>query len=99
MTEITHFVCEIEPNVLITHDGFVQLGIFHHSLEDHLRLNSGTEWQVTYWTPDPLGTRYKRINFQHTMRANESSPKTDNATDNRPRDFPDQPTTRLDRPL
>jgi hypothetical protein len=99
MTEITHFVCEIEPNVLITHDGFVQLGIFHHSLEDHLRLNSGTEWQVTYWTPDPLGTRYKRINFQHTMRANENSPKTDNATDNRPRDFPDQPTTRLDRPL
>lgn len=99
MTEKTHFVCEIEPNVLITHDGFVQLGIFHHSLEDHLRLNSETDWQVTYWTPDPLGIRYKRINFQHTMKANEGSPKTDNALDNRPRDFPDQPAVRLDRPL
>ena len=84
---------------LITHDGYVQMGIFKHSLEDHLRLNSETNWQVTYWMPDPFNIRYKRINFQHTMKANEGSPKTDNASDNRPRDFPDQATNRLERTL
>jgi len=49
--------------------------------------------------PDPLGLRYKRANFQHTMKANEGSPRTDNANDSRPRDFPDQPTERLERTL
>jgi len=28
---------------LITHDGYIQLGVFHHSLEDHLHLNSEVE--------------------------------------------------------
>ena len=84
---------------LITHDGHVQMGIFRHSLETHLRLNSETNWQVTYWMPDPFNIRYKRINFQHTMKANEGSPKTDNASDSRPRDFPDQATNRLERTL
>ena len=49
--------------------------------------------------PDPLGKRYKRANFQHTMKANEGSARTDNAVDSRPRDFPDQAQTRLDRTL
>ena len=38
--------------------------------------------------PDPFCIRYKRINYQHTMKANEGSPRTDNALDSRPRDFP-----------
>ena len=85
---------------LITHDGHVQMGFFRHSLETHLRMNAETNWQVTYWMPDPFSVRYKRVNFQHTMKANEGSPKTDNATDSRPRDFPgEQETTRLERSL
>ena len=84
---------------LITHDGHVQMGIFRHSLETHLRLNPDIDWQVTYWMPDTFSIRYKRINFQHTMKANEGSPRTDNALDSRPRDFPDQATVRLERTL
>ena len=49
--------------------------------------------------PDPFSIRYTRPNYQHTMKANEGSPKTDNATDSRPRDFPDQATNRLERTL
>jgi len=33
------------------------------------------------------------------MKANEGSPRTDNANDSRPRDFPDQPMERLERTL
>jgi len=83
----------------ISHDGYIQLGSFSHSVEKHLELCPEQEWQVTYWMPDPFRIRYPRPNYQHTMKANEGSPKTDNATDSRPRDFPDQPTERLERTL
>lgn len=79
---------------LITHDGYVQLGCFHHSLEDHYRLNPTIDWLETYWVPDPFGMRYKRVTFQQTEKANEGSPRTDNAGDNRPRDFPDEGSAR-----
>ena len=79
---------------LITHDGYVQLGCFHHSLEDHYRLNPTIDWLETYWVPDPFGMRYKRVTFQQTEKANEGSPRTDNATDSRPRDFPDEGSAR-----
>jgi hypothetical protein len=83
----------------ITHDGHVQMGSFNHSVEKHLELCPDQDWQVTYWMPDPLGLRYKRANYQHTVKANEGSPRTDNAGDSRPRDFPDQATNRLERTL
>ncbi len=86
-------------NKCISHDGYIQLGSFCHSVEKHLELNPDQEWQVTYWMPDPFYMRYPRPNYQHTMKANEGSPKTDNATDSRPRDFPDQATNRLERTL
>ena len=54
---------------------------------------------MTYWVPDCFGKRYKRASFQRTEKMNEGSPRTDNATDSRPRDFPDQAQTRLDRTL
>jgi hypothetical protein len=91
------FVVDIGEDRCVTHDGHVQMGIFNHSVEKHLELCPEQEWQVTYWIPDPLGLRYKRINFQHTMKANEGSARTDNAGDSRPRDFPDQATNRLER--
>jgi hypothetical protein len=93
------FVVSIGDKSCVTHDGYIQIGIFNHSVEKHLELCPDQEWQVTYWMPDPLGLRYKRANFQHTMKANEGSPRTDNANDSRPRDFPDQPTERLERTL
>ena len=83
----------------LPHFGYIQLGSFCHGVEKHLELNPDQEWQVTYWMPDPFSIRYPRPNYQHTMKANEGSPKTDNATDSRPRDFPDQATNRLERTL
>ena len=83
----------------VSHDGYIQLGSFSHSVEKHLELCPEQEWQVTYWMPDPFRIRYPRPNYQHTMKANEGSPKTDNATDSRPRDFPDQAENRLERTL
>ena len=99
MSSKTLFLVDIGDNRCITHDGHVQMGSFNHSVEKHLELCPEQEWQVTYWMPDPLGLRYKRANFQHTMKANEGSPRTDNAGDSRPRDFPNQATNRLERTL
>ena len=66
------FVC-VKDTHLITHDGYVQLGIIYHSLEEHLRLNPHVEWKVVYWVPDIFTKRYKRVNFQHHERV--SGPK------------------------
>ena len=93
------FLVDTGDNECITHDGYIQLGSFCHSVEKHLELNPDQEWQVTYWLPDPFHMRYPRPNYQHTMKANEGSPKTDNDTDSRPRDFPDQAINRLERTL
>ena len=57
------------------------------------------DWQVTYWMPDIWANRYRRVSFQKTEKKNEGSPRTDNAEDSRPRDFPDQATLRLERTL
>ena len=93
------FIVSTSENECVTHDGYIQIGIFNHSVEKHLELNPTINWQETYWMPDPFCIRYKRINYQHTMKANEGSPRTDNALDSRPRDFPDQATNRLERTL
>ena len=93
------FLVDIGDGRCVSHDGYIQIGIFSHSVEKHLELNPDQEWQVTYWMPDPFCMRYPRPNYQHTMKANEGSPKTDNALDSRPRDFPDQATNRLERTL
>lgn len=90
---MTHFISD-RGDHLITHDGYIQIGCFHHSLEDHYRLNPTVAWQETYWVPDPFGMRYQRVTYQQTMKANEGSPRTDNATDSRPRDFPDEGSAR-----
>ena len=93
------FVVNIGENKCVTHDGYIQIGIFNHSAEKHLELNPTIDWQVTYWMPDIWANRYKRVSFKLTEKKNEGSPRTDNATDSRPRDFPDQPTERLERTL
>ena len=73
------FIVSTSENECVTHDGYIQIGIFNHSVEKHLELNPTINWQETYWMPDPFCIRYKRINYQHTMKANEGSPRTDNA--------------------
>ena len=93
------FIVSISENSCVTHDGYIQIGIFNHSVEKHLELNSTIDWQVTYWMPDIWANRYKRVSFQIVEKMNEGSPRTDNALDSRPRDFPDQPTERLERTL
>ena len=91
------FVVSIGDDKCVTHDGYIQIGIFNHSIEKHLELNPLIAWQVTYWMPDIWANRYKRVSFQKTEKKNEGSPRTDNAMDSRPRDFPDQATNRLER--
>jgi len=93
------FIVSIGDNKCVTHDGYIQIGVFNHSVEKHLELNPTINWQVTYWMPDVWANRYKRVSFQKTEKMNEGSPRTDNALDSRPRDFPDQPTERLERTL
>ena len=93
------FIVSTSENECVTHDGYIQIGIFNHSVKKHLELNPTINWQETYWMPDPFCIRYKRASFQRTEKMNEGSPRTDNALDSRPRDFPDQPTERLERTL
>lgn len=75
----TLYICQIGDSECLTHDGYIQIGIFNHSVEKHLELNPTIDWQITYWMPDIFINRYKRVNYQHTMKANEGSPRTDNA--------------------
>ena len=95
----TLYICQIGDSECLTHDGYIQIGIFNHSVEKHLELTPTIHWQITYWMPDPFCIRYKRASFQRTEKMNEGSPRTDNATDSRPRDFPDQAENRLERTL
>ena len=94
------FLVNIEGGKCVMHDGYIQLGFFPHSAERHIELSNAIcgddpiDWQVTYWMPDPFYMRYKRPNYQHTMKVNEGSPKTDNSAG-----YPNQAETRLNRTL
>ena len=73
------FIVEIGENKCVTHDGYIQIGIFDHSVEKHIELCPTIDWQITYWMPDVFINRYRRVSFQKTEKKNEGSPKTDNA--------------------
>ena len=75
----TLYICQIGDSECLTHDGYIQIGIFNHSVEKHLELNPTIDWQITYRMPDVFSNRYKRVSFQKTEKKNEGSPKTDNA--------------------
>ena len=72
------YIVEIGEKSCVTHDGYIQIGVFNHSLEKHLELNPLIDWQITYWMPDVWANRYKRVSFQKTEKKNEGSPRTDN---------------------
>ena len=60
------YVFERSENHLITHDGHVQLGSIHCSLDWFLE-NVKVPVTVVYWMPDAFGSRYPRTNYQHHM--------------------------------
>ena len=72
------FIVDIGNGECATHDGYIQIGVFSHTVEKHLELNPLVNWQVTYWMPDIWMNRYKRVSFQKTEKKNEGSPRTDN---------------------
>jgi len=68
----------------ITHDGYIQIGIFNHTLERHLELCPLINWIETYWLPDVFSVRYKRASFQATARKAGGK----DVIEERTRDFP-----------
>ena len=60
------YVCELKENHLITHDGHVQLGSLHCTLEWFLN-KVQVPVTVVYWIPDTFGNRYPRSNYQRHM--------------------------------
>ena len=60
------YVFERSENHLITHDGHVQLGSFHCSLDWFLE-NVKVPVTVVHWMPDAFGNRYPRTNYQRHM--------------------------------
>jgi hypothetical protein len=74
---MTLYVVEIEDNTLITHDGEVQLGVFHMSINEFLQ-KSSAEYIETYWLPDTFSHRYKRLNYQKHLNHVSIGTKDDN---------------------
>jgi hypothetical protein len=73
---MTLYVVEIEKNKLITHDGEVQIGVYHMSLKDFLE-KTKVDYIETYWIPDIFSQRYKRINYQHHLKSASIGTKDD----------------------
>ncbi len=73
----THYLYRLGDRC-ISHDGYIQLGIFSHSIERHLELCPTINWVETYWLPDVFSNRYKRATFQAHERKNAGKPPTDN---------------------
>jgi hypothetical protein len=70
------FVVKLEDNKVLTHDGEFQLGIFHMSLEEFLS-KAKSDFQETYWIPDSVKKRYKRINYQKHLKVASIGTKND----------------------
>lgn len=60
------YVVEIEKNVLVTHDGEFQLGFFRMDLKNFLE-KTGVDYEETYWLPDTVSKRYKKMNYQNHL--------------------------------
>lgn len=73
---MTLFVVKLEENKVLTHDGESQLGIFHMSLEQFKSM-AKVEFQETYWIPDSVKNRYKRINYQKHLKVASIGTKTE----------------------
>ena len=83
----TLYLHRLDDNRCLSHDGYIQLGIFNHSVEKQIELNPNIRWVETYWKPDNFGNRYKRASLLAHERKNAGKPPTDNRADSRPRDL------------
>ena len=98
--EKTLYLFRLSETRCLSHDGYIQIGIFSHSIERHIELNPTINWVEVHWYPDIFKNRYKRATFQSHQRVSGGK----DSCEERPRDFPnDQPEvtiqekTRLDR--
>lgn len=73
---MTLFVVKLEENKLLTHDGDTQLGIFHMSLEEFINM-AQVDYQETYWIPDSIKNRYKRVKYQNHLKVASIGTKLD----------------------
>ena len=64
---MTLYFVKVNENMLITHDGEVQLGLYNTTLENFMSMTK-EEYTETYWMPDTFSQRYKRNNYQKHLR-------------------------------
>lgn len=64
---MTLYVVRTSETTLITHDGNVQLGFFHSTLEEFMKLQRADYVEV-HWIPDPIAKRYKKISYQKHLK-------------------------------
>ena len=64
----TLYLCDIDDNKCIIHDGYIQLGVMSHNAKKHIELNPKINWIVVYWIPDIFTKRYTRFTYQQHMR-------------------------------
>ena len=83
----TLYLHATSENSCLTHDGYIQIGSFPHSVERHMELNPTINWVETYWSPDIFMNRYKRAGFQAHERVSGGK----DSIEERPRDFPSEP--------
>ena len=65
---MTHYVYQLNETTLVTHDGYIQLGIYSMSWEKFYSL-AKIDYIETYWLPDTFSNRYKRANYQKHINA------------------------------
>ena len=64
---MTLYVVKLDEDTLLTHDGEVQLGIYHTTIENFMSMVK-EKYIETYWMPDVFSHRYKRNNYQKHMK-------------------------------
>lgn len=65
---MTLYVHQLKENVLVTHDGYCQLGLYYMSLKQFMSM-AKVKYIESYWLPDTFSNRYKRINYQRHLNA------------------------------
>jgi hypothetical protein len=70
------FVVEVGKNLLITHDGEFQLGFFKMGIDTFLK-KAKVPVEQTYWLPDVVSKRYKRISYQKHLNSASIGTKED----------------------
>ena len=64
---MTLYVVKLNEDMLITHDGEVQLGIYRMTIENFMSMTK-ENYIETYWVPDVFFHRYKRNNYQKHLK-------------------------------